>query len=313
MVSTLVQSFGGNVGIGTKTTTFSLDVHGGTSSIEDLTTTGITVAGVTNAHVPSGMIAMWSGLTTSIPTGWSLCDGGGSPARPDLRQRFILGYGTTFSTIGATGGNFQKSITAAILANHKHNVQGGVSTAGSHTHTSTSGGSHGHLTSNQGGGHDHLWSNNTEDHNHPAMNASGSHGHQIPTGGGSHAHNNYIVDTRYVAPINGADYLQGGGASWWAVNNVLSYATANRPTTPHIHSHNMSANHNHNVNEYSHQHNTSTEAHSHISTPAGAHSHNTDNIGSHTHAVNTSATGSPTAVSIDLKPVYYVLAYIIKN
>ena len=46
---------------------------------------------------------MWSGSIGSIPSGWALCDGGGTPARPDLRDQFIVGAGSTYA-IGATGG-----------------------------------------------------------------------------------------------------------------------------------------------------------------------------------------------------------------
>ncbi len=40
---------------------------------------------------PIGVIVTYN--STTIPNGWSLCDGGGSPPRPDLRSRFILGGG----------------------------------------------------------------------------------------------------------------------------------------------------------------------------------------------------------------------------
>jgi hypothetical protein len=39
--------------------------------------------------VPAGLIAMWHGSISSIPAGWSLCDG--SNGTPDLRDRFIVG------------------------------------------------------------------------------------------------------------------------------------------------------------------------------------------------------------------------------
>lgn len=50
---------------------------------------------------------MWSGAVVDIPNGWSLCDG--SNGTPDLRNRFIIGAGSTHSP-GATGG--------AITHNH---------------------------------------------------------------------------------------------------------------------------------------------------------------------------------------------------
>lgn len=42
---------------------------------------------------PIGSIILWSGSTSNIPKGWLLCDG--THGTPDLRERFILGAGTT--------------------------------------------------------------------------------------------------------------------------------------------------------------------------------------------------------------------------
>jgi len=62
-----------------------------------------------NNGTPVGLIAMWSGGT--VPAGWALCngqtairsDGTGTIATPDLRDRFIVGSGLSY-TIGNTGG-----------------------------------------------------------------------------------------------------------------------------------------------------------------------------------------------------------------
>jgi microcystin-dependent protein len=51
--------------------------------------------------IPVGLIAMWSGLITAIPSGWTLCDG--TAGTPDLRDRFIVAAGSAYA-IGATGG-----------------------------------------------------------------------------------------------------------------------------------------------------------------------------------------------------------------
>lgn len=67
--------------------------------------------------MPVGVITMWSGLITAIPKGWALCDGstkrdrnGNSVALPDLRGKFMIGAGGTY-TIGSTGGNESQTIT----------------------------------------------------------------------------------------------------------------------------------------------------------------------------------------------------------
>jgi hypothetical protein len=61
-----------------------------------------TTAFVQTNGFPSGGIVMWSGSIASIPLGWRLCDGGGGT--PDLRDRFIVGAGSTY-TPGNTGGS----------------------------------------------------------------------------------------------------------------------------------------------------------------------------------------------------------------
>jgi hypothetical protein len=72
----------------------------------------------------SGMIMMWSGSIASIPAGWLLCDG--SNSTPDLRNRFVVGAGSTYA-VNATGGSAD-----AIVVSHTHT--GSTSTAGLHNH-----------------------------------------------------------------------------------------------------------------------------------------------------------------------------------
>ena len=62
--------------------------------------------------IPSGLIAIWSGATGSIPSGWQLCDG--TNGTPDLRNSFVLGAGNSYS-VGQTGGS-----TDAVVVSHTH-------------------------------------------------------------------------------------------------------------------------------------------------------------------------------------------------
>ena len=55
---------------------------------------------------------MWSGTIASIPSGWQLADG--TNGSPDLRNRFIVGAGSTYS-IGNTGGNNTITLVTANL------------------------------------------------------------------------------------------------------------------------------------------------------------------------------------------------------
>lgn len=85
-----------------------------------------TTASDLQALVPAGVIVMWSGSIASIPTGWVLCDGTNNT--PNLRDRFIVGAGSTYS-VAATGGSKD-----ATLVSHSHTYSGTTSTAGDHNH-----------------------------------------------------------------------------------------------------------------------------------------------------------------------------------
>lgn len=94
-------------------------------------------------EMPIGGIIMWSGVLGSLPTNFKLCDGqtytrtdgGGTITTPDLRNRFIVGAGSTYS-IGDTGGADSVTLTAAQMPAHTHslNVSGSIGAAGGHSH-----------------------------------------------------------------------------------------------------------------------------------------------------------------------------------
>jgi hypothetical protein len=62
--------------------------------------------------IPAGGIFLWSGSIGSIPAGYVLCNG--SNGTPDLRNRFIVGAGSTYA-VDATGGSAD-----AIVVSHTH-------------------------------------------------------------------------------------------------------------------------------------------------------------------------------------------------
>ena len=72
----------------------------------------IGVAPTPATPTPSGVIALWSGSIGSIPAGWYLCNG--SNGTPDLRDRFVVGAGSTYA-VDATGGSAN-----AIVVSHSH-------------------------------------------------------------------------------------------------------------------------------------------------------------------------------------------------
>ena len=89
-----------------------------------------TKAYVDSISIPKGLISMWSGSIVSIPTGWVLCNG--ANGTPDLRDRFVIGAGSTYG-VGTTGGSKD-----AVVVAHTHT--GSTSSVGAHTHAVPRGG-----------------------------------------------------------------------------------------------------------------------------------------------------------------------------
>jgi len=99
--------------------------------------------------LPRGAVIMWYGSAGSIPSGWALCDGSnvGGYLTPDLRDRFIVGAGSSYN-LGSTGGTSSVTLSADQLpshshsgstdtqsSNHTHNFSAVTSSAGVHYHT----------------------------------------------------------------------------------------------------------------------------------------------------------------------------------
>tara|TARA_B100001250_G_scaffold49675_1_gene38870 strand:+ start:286 stop:702 length:417 start_codon:yes stop_codon:yes gene_type:complete len=111
--------------------------------------------------------------SSSAPSGWYLCNG--SNGTPDLRNRFVIGAGSSYSQ-GATGGSKN-----AVVVSHTHGDGNYAASGGSHNHvytrTNTNQGvdtdSHGHDTSVRKGV-ENMNTGGTGNHNHNITGNSGN-------------------------------------------------------------------------------------------------------------------------------------------
>jgi len=142
-------------------------------------------ANLVNSFVPVGGIIMWSGTIAEAEalTNWAICDG--QNGTPDLRDRFVLGVGsstpnhTSTATKGEEGGSNSITLTEGQMPSHNHNI-------------TDTGHSHGNGTlSVTGGDHDHSYRRLVEltdnDDNGVPVGNTGSAGpsHENATTGGS--------------------------------------------------------------------------------------------------------------------------------
>lgn len=185
-----------------------------TAAAEDLMLTsggtfsgGVTISGTATATafsgdgsaltgiegVPSGVICMWGGAVSSIPSGWYLCDGNNST--PDLRNRFIVGSGTDSGgthDIGDTGGANSVTLSEANLPAHTHS-SGSLSTntAGNHSHSINDPGHYHTINQGDNGSRWDGWngsggpSNTNTAYTGISINSAGNHSHTITGSTGS--------------------------------------------------------------------------------------------------------------------------------
>jgi len=174
--------------------------------------------------VPQGLISMWSGSITSIPSTWTLCDG--TDGAPDLIDRFIIGAGGSYS-VDSTGGASSVTLSSSQIPSHNHG-DGSLSTnsTGGHNHnfsdTSNSDGYHSHSgTTNTTGDHLHYGrtsaESGTQAYGLGSDYQNGAHSHSLDiNGAGSHTH--YVSGTTssngiHSHTISGDTGSTGGGNS----------------------------------------------------------------------------------------------------
>jgi hypothetical protein len=198
----------------------------------------------------------------------------GASGTPDLRDRFVVGAGLTYA-VGDTGG--QNSISAVPA--HTHGVGNlANTTTGAHTHNVSGN------TSNTGA-HTHSGATaNAGDHAHNGTTAnSGNHGHGlIGTVAANASATSARVSSTGNGPVTNNNVIVAGG------DHAHNFTTANAG----VHAHNFSTN--------------SDGAHSHTITGTGA------SAGDHAHTISGS-TASTGNASVDTRPPYYALCYIMKG
>jgi microcystin-dependent protein len=139
----------------------------------------------TGSPFPSGGIILWSGSIATIPSGWLLCDG--TNGTPNLRDRFVVGAGSTY-TVGATGGAATVTLAAANLPAHSHSFSGTTTDrSADHIHSGST---------DSHGGHQHTYSDvaaSGQGFDNGRFYASGGTEFETRTGttdgGGAHSHN----------------------------------------------------------------------------------------------------------------------------
>jgi len=304
-------------------------------------TTQIATTAFVQTALPVGSVIMWFGTVGNIPAGWQVCDG--TNGTPDLRDRFVVGAGSTYA-LGNTGGANTVTLNTTQIPSHTHTgTTATASTAHTHTFSATTSAtdlSHSHTgttatadlahthsgtTGNNNVGHTHTFSANT--------NTVGSHQHTGNTAGaGDHQHA-FTDDARVVDLNNAAGPGNNGQGGFNGGQNVVNrqvtgvagnHAHAFTTDAAGNHSHSVSgttsgvsANHNHAFTTggmsanatHSHTFTTSTFSGNHTHTVSGTTSSMSANE-NHAHTFTTNATGG--GLAHENRPPYFALFYIMR-
>jgi hypothetical protein len=148
--TTFVGNLTGNLtGVATTATT-AITAQVAVTPAYNNSSTAIATTEFVGQSVPKGVIWMWNSTAASIPTGFQLCDG--TNGTPDLRDRFIIGAGSTYSP-GNTGGTATVTLSTANLPAHSHNATfTGSPLSSTHSHNvNISDPGHGHYTGSSDG------------------------------------------------------------------------------------------------------------------------------------------------------------------
>jgi microcystin-dependent protein len=195
-------------------------------------TTQIATTAFVQSFIPVGVITLWSGSIASIPSGWALCNG--SAGTPDLRDRFVVGAGSTYA-VGATGGANTVTLDTTQIPSHTHTGSGtSNATDLSHTHTGSG------TTGNNNVGHTHTGSGNTGEnnvgHTHSGTTNDNNVGHTHTGSGTTSGFSNDHTHSGTTG-INSVDHTHGvsGNTGGTSANHVHSYSGTTSTIGDHVH------------------------------------------------------------------------------
>ena len=128
----LIVNKGSNITISANTTLSSASLPAATYLNKD---------SLASYLIPQFGIIMWYKVGGTVPSGWAVCDGTNNT--PDMRSRFVISYGYTYSH-KTIGGSTTTTMASSNLPSHTHT--GTLDASGSHSHGSntTVSGAHNH-------------------------------------------------------------------------------------------------------------------------------------------------------------------------
>jgi microcystin-dependent protein len=183
---------------------------------------------IDNEGMPLGAIIMWSGdidtngnpiIGGTADTNWQICDG--SNGTPDLRDRFVVGSGSSYLT-GDVGGANSVALTVSEMPGHNHYFSDISSETGGHSHSFSD-------YTDSAGSHSHGFSGST--------NTTGTHQHYI--------YDRYATGTEGCAGFgfaNAADDSWYNNQEWTSQTGSHNHTVSGSTSTWGSHTHYVSGN-----------------------------------------------------------------------